>query len=144
MSPRTQQQFQEIREEKKTLIMDVALKHFANEGYYRTTINHIARHAGISKGLIYNYFESKESLLYGIISKSVLELYKYFDINRDGYLSEAEFEFFVRRIAQILKEKQTFWRLFFQLLMQNEVREQFLKEFLGSGSLLEVLSEYKE
>ncbi len=29
MSPRTPKQFQDIREEKKTLIMDVALEHFA-------------------------------------------------------------------------------------------------------------------
>ena len=61
MSPRTPQQFEEIREEKMTLIMDIALEHFANEGYHTTTINHIARHAGISKGLMYNYFESKEA-----------------------------------------------------------------------------------
>ena len=70
MSPRTPKQFMEIREEKKTLIMDVALEHFANEGYFTTTINHIARHAGISKGLMYNYFESKEELLTEIINRS--------------------------------------------------------------------------
>jgi AcrR family transcriptional regulator len=144
MSPRTQQQFKEIREEKKTLIMDVALKHFANEGYFKTTINHIARHAGISKGLMYNYFESKESLLSAIITRSVSEVYTYFDIDRDGFLSEDEFEFFVRKISQILREKQTFWQLFFQLLMQNEVREQFLKSFLGSGSLIQTGTEHKE
>ena len=75
MSPRTSQQFQEMREEKMTLIMDVALEHFANEGYFRTTISHIARHAGISKGLMYNYFESKEALLRAIVHKSVNEVY---------------------------------------------------------------------
>ena len=71
MSPRTPKQFEEIREEKKTLIMDVALEHFANEGYHNTTINHIAKHAGISKGLMYNYFESKEELLAEIINRSM-------------------------------------------------------------------------
>ena len=54
--------------------MDVALEHFANEGYHATTINHIAKHAGISKGLMYNYFESKEALLKAIIHKSVTEV----------------------------------------------------------------------
>ena len=43
MSPRTAQQFKEIREEKMNLIMDVALEHFAKEGYFRTTISHIQR-----------------------------------------------------------------------------------------------------
>ena len=136
MSPRTPKQYEEIREEKIALIMDTALEHFANEGYYKTTIDHIARHAGISKGLMYNYFESKEALLKAIIGKSVTEVFSYFDIDRDGYLSEEEFEFFVRKIAVMLKEKRSFWRLLFQLLMQNEVRDQFMKSFAGSGSLV--------
>src|SRR5512137_1078887 len=109
MSPRTPQQFKEMREEKMTLIMDVALEHFANEGYFSTTINHIARHAGISKGLMYNYFESKEALLKAIIHKSIAEVLNYFDIDRDGYLSEDEFEFFIRKINVMLKEKRSFW-----------------------------------
>jgi len=136
MSPRTQQQFKEMREEKMTLIMDVALEHFANEGYYRTTISHIARHAGMSKGLMYNYFESKEALLKAIIHKSVNEVYKYLDIDRDGYLSEKEFEFFIKKINVLLKEKRYFWRLLMQLLIQNDVREQFLKAFPESDSLI--------
>ena len=136
MSPRSPQQFKEMREEKMTLIMEVALEHFANEGYYRTTINHIARHARMSKGLMYNYFESKEALLKAIIHKSVNEVYKYLDIDRDGYLSEDEFEFFVRKINVLIKEKRYFWRLLMQLLMQNDVREQFLKAFPESDSLI--------
>ena len=136
MSPRTHQQFKEMREEKMTLIMDVALEHFANEGYYRTTISHIAKHAGMSKGLMYNYFESKEALLKAIIHRSVNEVYKYLDINRDGYLSEEEFEFFMRKIDALLKEKKSFWRLLMQLLMQNNVREQFIKAFPESDSLI--------
>jgi len=136
MSPRSPQQYKEIRDEKMTLIMDVALEHFANEGYYRTTINHIARHAGISKGLMYNYFDSKEALLKAIIHRSVNEVYRYLDFDRDGYLSEEEFEFFVRKINLLLKEKRYFWRLLMQLLMQNDIREKFLIAFPESDSLI--------
>jgi AcrR family transcriptional regulator len=141
MTPRTPKQFKEMREEKKTLIMDVALEHFASEGYHSGTISHIARHAGISKGLMYNYFESKEALLESIILRSLNDIYAYFHIDKDGYLSEDEFIFFVRKVCQVVKDKKSIWRLFFQLLMQNEVREQFLKAYLGSGSFL--LSENK-
>jgi AcrR family transcriptional regulator len=136
MSPRTSQQFQEMREEKMTLIMDVALEHFANEGYFRTTISHIARHAGISKGLMYNYFESKEALLRAIVHKSVNEVYHNLDIDRDGHLSGEEFELFIRKFDKMLKEKKYFWRLLFQLLAQNDVRDQFLKAFPETDSLI--------
>jgi AcrR family transcriptional regulator len=135
MSPRTSKQYEEIREEKRNLIMDSALEHFAKEGFHATTITHIAKHAGISKGLMYNYFESKEALLRAIIERSVKEVLNYFDTNRDGYLSEEEFEFFVRKIGTLLREKRIFWSLLFQILMQSEVREHFLSSFVGSGSL---------
>jgi AcrR family transcriptional regulator len=134
MSPRTKRQFEEIREERKTLIMNTALEHFAIDGFHSTTINHIARHAGISKGLMYNYFDSKESLLRAILQRSVDELYKEFDIDRDGYLNQDEFEYFVRRIYGMIREKQSFWRLLFQLLMQNEVREEFLESVFTSAN----------
>jgi AcrR family transcriptional regulator len=136
VSPRSKKQFEEIREERKTQIMNTALEHFAREGYHSTTINHIARHAGISKGLMYNYFESKEALLEAIIQRSVAEVYRDFDINHDGYLSEDEFVYFVKRIAQVLRENRSFWRLLVQLLLQNEVREEMLKRLLGSESLM--------
>jgi AcrR family transcriptional regulator len=131
MTPRTAKQFREIREEKKTLIMDVALEHFASKGYHITTISHIARHAGISKGLMYNYFESKEQLLTEIVNRSMEEVASYLDPDNDGYLSEEEFELFVRKLFLILREKISFWRLFYQLLMQKEVRTQLMKTALN-------------
>lgn len=132
MSPRTPKQFEEMREEKKTLIMDVALEHFAKEGYHNTTITHIAKHAGISKGLMYNYFESKEELLTEIINRSMEGVAKYIDPDKDGTLSQDEFELFIRKLFYILREKRSFWRLFYQLLMQNAVRSQLVKSTLGS------------
>jgi len=111
--------------------MDVALQHFANEGYHNTTITQIAKLAGISKGLMYNYFESKEVLLLEIINRSINEISRYFDPDHDGYLSEDEFELFVRKLFLMIREKISFWRLFYQLLMQKEVRGQFLKSNAG-------------
>jgi len=134
MSPRTPKQFEDMREEKRTLIMDVALEHFANAGFHATTINHIARHAGISKGLMYNYFSSKEELLSELIERSVNEIYGDFDINRDGYLSEDEFEVFIRKVYHLLSEKRSIWRLFFQLMMQREVMDYFTSSYRNPES----------
>ena len=57
--PRTKEQFEEIRSEKVKMIKEVALRIFANEGYFQTSIAKIAKTANISKGLLYNYFERK-------------------------------------------------------------------------------------
>lgn len=136
MSPRTSKQFEEIREEKKTLIMDTALEHFARNGYHATTIAHVARHAGISKGLMYNYFRSKEELLSAIIDRSVHELYLHLDPDRDGYLKAEEFELFVRKVTDLLIQKRTFWRLLFQMMMQNDVLEQFIDSSIAGQDVV--------
>jgi AcrR family transcriptional regulator len=134
MSPRTFTQLEIIRGEKRTLIMDTALKHFANEGYHNTTISHIAKHAGISKGLMYNYFGSKEELLSAIINRSMETIFAHFDPDHDGYLTEDEFELFIRTLFSHIRENLSFWRLFYQLLLQKDVREQFLRSYLGSAN----------
>ncbi|NLV20203.1 MAG: helix-turn-helix transcriptional regulator, partial [Bacteroidetes bacterium] len=41
MSPRTPNQFEMMREEKRNLIMDTALELFSQKGYHTTTISQI-------------------------------------------------------------------------------------------------------
>ena len=66
MSPRSPEQNQAQREETRQRILMTALKAFAEKGYAATSISYIAKEAGISKGLTYHYFNSKEDLLHGI------------------------------------------------------------------------------
>ena len=95
MSPRTEQQFEEIRETRKKEIMDAALELFATEGFDVTSISKIAVKAGISKGLIYNYFESKEDLIRSIIFNGMDNLMGFVDPNRDGILTREEMKYFM-------------------------------------------------
>lgn len=123
MSPRTQQQFEEIRENKRALIMETALELFAEHGYYATPIQQITKKAGISKGLLYNYFESKEELLKEIIIEGFSELMSFFDKNKDGILTDDEFEYFVVESFNLIKENMAFWKLYFALLVQPPVMD---------------------
>jgi len=129
MSPRTARQYDTIRKAKRALIKEVALTCFADLGFHSTTISTIAAKAGISKGLIYNYFRSKDDILAEIVSESIDELYSSFDTDHDGHLSVEEFEVFVRKIFDIIREKSRFWRLLFAIMMQNDVYERlFVRE----------------
>lgn len=128
MSPRTPQQFEEIRENKRQLIKDVALELFANEGCHQTTISEIAKKAGISKGLMYNYFESKEELIKEIIKDGVYDIYKSFDPNSDGILTKEEFIFYIKETSKVLKAKIHFWKLFYAITLQPGVMELLAKE----------------
>ena len=64
--PRSKEQFEEIRKKTKENILNAALKLFAEKGYHGTSINDIAKAANISKGLAYNYFESKKQIIEAI------------------------------------------------------------------------------
>jgi len=53
--------------DRRTAIVDAAVKVFAAHGFDAGTIRQIAREAGVAEGLIYHYFENKEALLYAVI-----------------------------------------------------------------------------
>lgn len=72
MSPKTKEQNETIRQQSITAIKQAALSLFAHKGYASTPISAIAKEAGISKGLMYNYFDSKEELLKAIIYDATL------------------------------------------------------------------------
>jgi len=121
MSPRTEKQFEEIRETKRKIILDTALELFANEGFYPTSISKIAATAGISKGLIYNYFESKEEIIKSIILKGIKDLEKIFDPNKDGILTKEELRYFIEQAFNIFKADMHFWKLYFSVFLQPPV-----------------------
>lgn len=73
MSPRTTEQLQEVREISKNKILDAALKLFAERGFHNTSISQITKAAGVSKGLLYNYFSKKEELIDGIVAQAMKE-----------------------------------------------------------------------
>lgn len=64
MARLNEDQLENIRNERKIQIMKAALKVFAENGLKLTKISSIAKEAGISHGLVYHYFKSKEEVLY--------------------------------------------------------------------------------
>ncbi len=44
----------------KQKLFDAAINLFESQGYFATTIEQITAEAGVSKGLVYHYFKSKE------------------------------------------------------------------------------------
>jgi AcrR family transcriptional regulator len=130
MTPRTEQQFEEIRESKKALILETAMELFATEGYYPTSISKIAGRAGISKGLIYNYFDSKEDIIITIIHKGIDDLFRIFDPNKDGILTKDEIRYFIEQMFDIMRKDLHFWKLYFMLFMQPPVLKLVEKRFM--------------
>lgn len=62
-------------EKRRDQIVQAAVRLFAEQGYYQTTMDDIARAADISKGLIYLYFKDKNDVLFYTL-RFVLEMYE--------------------------------------------------------------------
>ena len=57
-----------MKEDKKKKILEKAIELFGEAGYLKTTVEEITNSLSISKGSFYTYFDSKESLLLGILN----------------------------------------------------------------------------
>ena len=61
--------------EKRSAILKQAAVYFADHGYDRASVNGVAGACGISKSLIYHYYDSKEQLLFDILHSHLTTLY---------------------------------------------------------------------
>jgi AcrR family transcriptional regulator len=50
-------------------ILDAAARLFAAKGFHRTTTREVAEAADIAEGTLFNYFENKNDLLFGILTR---------------------------------------------------------------------------
>jgi AcrR family transcriptional regulator len=73
MSPRGKKLNEFMRSEAMTRITQAALQVFSNYGYYGATMEQIRQASGLSKGLVYHYFPSKEKLFFHLVD-SALEI----------------------------------------------------------------------
>lgn len=55
-------------------LLDAALALFGEQGYRATTLEEVARRAGVSKGTVYLYFASKDDLFRAMVEKNVIAL----------------------------------------------------------------------
>ena len=72
--PRTPEENERIRQATKEKIRAAAMELFMKQGYYATSISDIAKHASISKGLLYNYYKGKEELLSEMVEDRIGEV----------------------------------------------------------------------
>jgi len=145
MSPRTKDQFEKIRKKSSENIEKIALELFALKGYHATSISQIAEKAGISKGLLYNYYENKEQLLNSVIMKVYDEIMQIVQMS-ENLPAEKQIEQMIIQTINHLKENITFWRLYLFLVHQSDVQKKLaeLYEKMRDDYLEYVIKLFKE
>ncbi len=69
--PRTKEQFEEMRNITKDKIQSAAMQLFVQKGYGSTNVQEIADLAGISVGLLYRHYKTKEELFNELVEYSI-------------------------------------------------------------------------
>ncbi len=129
--------------DRRVKIADVALLLFIERGYHATSTRLIAQEAGVSEGLIFRHYTSKEGLLKNLLVEGDQQMI--FEVA--GFISEHDPKVFISSIIDfffdISDELLSYWRLKAQLewtttVWEPEEWERILREavervFKGMG-----------
>jgi AcrR family transcriptional regulator len=104
-------------EERRAGILDAALAVFSARGFHSSSIDDIAREAGISKALIYEHFDSKQGLYGDLLEQNANELFEQLAAALEG----VEVESGAARLAagldaffSFVEERRDAWRILFR------------------------------
>jgi AcrR family transcriptional regulator len=104
-------------DERRAGIRDAALAVFSARGYHASSIDDIAREAGISKALIYEHFDSKQGLYGDLLEQNANELFE----RLASSLAGVEVESGAARLASgldaffsFVEERRDAWRILFR------------------------------
>jgi AcrR family transcriptional regulator len=130
MAPRSEEQFAQIREERKHQILEAALHVFAEDSYHGASMAAVAKRAKVSKGLIYNYFKSKEEILISLVVDVFDEVMGQLDLNLGEPLTKDRFiQVIDKSIDEVVKNPQR-WKLYTSLSFQPDVTPILMEQIM--------------
>lgn len=104
-------------------LLDAALELFSRRGFGDTTVSEVARRAGVSKGLVYHYFDTKRELLAAAMRRGTERvesvLGRHAPAAGPGALAAL-----VMEVLGLVAEDLPYWRLRFALRMRPDLRDE--------------------
>lgn len=94
------------RGDKRTQLVEAACAVFAEKGYASTRVADIAKRAGVGKGTVYEYFSSKEELLFAVFESINVDISVRMDRALSaGTSSEEQLHNLMRLGAEVISEQ---------------------------------------
>jgi AcrR family transcriptional regulator len=121
MPGRRDERNEALRSERRAEILEGALALFAEHGYTETTVRTIAEAIGMSQGLLYRYFPSKDDLLRAIFEESMRDVQASFTAADEGITPNEKLERLIRAAFAIVRAHLRFWKLSYGVRMQTAV-----------------------
>ena len=118
--PRTEQAFGEMRERSSKKILEAAKRVFAKKGL-AATVADIAAEAGVSQGLAYRYFPSKEAIFHTLLRQMLQSGEADRFAEETGRGPRERLERFVTQTIRLRREHPEFYRFVFQALAEERI-----------------------
>ncbi|MFF2456796.1 TetR/AcrR family transcriptional regulator [Peribacillus simplex] len=125
--PRTPEENDRIRQASKEKIRAAAMELFMKQGYYATSISDIAKKAGISKGLLYNYYKGKEELLSEMVVARIKEVVEVMEEAFTLNTPREQLEHIINGAIDNIHKKPEVHRFYLHLQTQPEADEDLIK-----------------
>jgi AcrR family transcriptional regulator len=124
---------QRLNDLRREHILDAATRVFAAKGFNGATIRDIGQAAGIADGTIYNYFENKDALLFGILDRLNETERRERDLTRPTGADPGEFvRAYVRHRFEVFERVgfEAFQVLISELLVNPTLRARYLHDII--------------
>ena len=103
---------------------------FAEDSYHGASMAAVAKRAGISKGLIYNYFKSKEEILISLVVDVFDEVIEHMDLNPEEPITRESFIRVIEKsIDEVVKNPQR-WKLYTSMAFQPDVMPILMEQMM--------------
>jgi len=126
MPPKSKEQFEIIRQDRRIAILEAALRLFGREGYHGSSMASLAKEAGISKGLIYNYFSNKEEVLVEMVSMGLRKMVEYYNIE-DKDITDEIMSQVIEKNFEMIEINPEFWSIYFAVILQPGIRDKAIR-----------------
>ncbi len=107
---------------KKELVLNTALNMFAEQGYDNSATLAIAKAAGVSEGLIFRHFGSKEGLLKAIIAEGLAQVGETLKSMAELKEGDDAIAIHLKLTAEALKQNTRFWQLIHTLRFNEKAK----------------------
>ncbi len=101
-------------EAKRAKIVEVAIRHFAEQGYHAARVEDIAAELNIAKGSVFQHFKSKDGLFLEAYKKAVRSFPKYLQAPEE-YLKQGFFEvlhYWLERTERMVRDNWASYRIY--------------------------------
>lgn len=111
-------------------ILDAAIKVFAEQGFFQSTISHIAREAGVADGTIYLYFKNKNDILFNFFNYKTRQVFSGFreQVNKGDSATEKLRNLIRRHLEEFQRDRNMAIVYQAETHSNNRVAEDQIKE----------------